>query len=1096
MLCRACGHKNAPEAGSCDRCGAELKRRCLSCGSENPAAFRFCGNCGVRLQGAASPARTREDAAETRQLTVLFCDLVGSTILSRQLDSEDYREVLRVYQEACAAVVHRYEGRVASLVGDGLMIYFGYPVAHEDDPERAALAGLGIVEAVKTLAPSLRGSERLRLGVRIGIHTGLAVVGEMGHGDIWDPMASVGETPNIAARIQEQADKYSVLVSAATEGLLRGAVTTQPLGRYSLRGVAEPMELYAVVGERRPERYARAGTPTPFVGREDDLAWLRARWALAIAGTGQTALLAGEAGIGKSRLVNVFRESVAEPHHFWECRCSPYDQQSTFRPIIACLEQALGLRRDDSPEANLVKLKRALASCGPVDELLPPLATLLTLPGLERPMPHGMSARRQHSAVTNAVLSLIQGFARQKPLLFVVEDLHWSDTSTLELLARCVEASAAGPLLAIFTHRPEIAAPGAHHSHVARRTLQKLPAEPARAMVAGVSAGKPLPAAVVAEVVARADGVPLFLEELTRMMVHSDAPAVRGGDTAHAPPRPVFVVPSTLRDLLTARLDRLSDAKALAQLAAVIGREFSYRVLRATSTLSEPLFREQLDRLLDAELLQEESPASGVTYRFNHHLVQEVAYASLLRRKREEYHLRIAEVLEQQFADTVQDRPEIIAHHYTAGGSPERAIDYWRQAGELALKRSAGLEAVLHLRRGLELLAALPESPKRAEKEVLLQLPLGAALTAIKGYAAPEVAQAYSRAHALSRALGEGPQLFPILRGLQSFHMVRGPLGTAHKLGSQLLQLAEGLGDGLHLAQAHRRLGWCLLCLGNMRAGRIHLERAVDLYDRSRSPEHLAIYGGDPCVQGLVNLAWLDCFTGFADRGLQRATSAIKLAREQGHPLNLVYALCVSVPVHQGRGEPEAALALAEETGRVAAHHGFAYWEAWAGILRGWAMVRLGEIKAGLDQVRRELDRYSATGAELFRPYSLALLAEAYRDAGLPEQALKALDEAHDHAGRIEVHFYDAELHGLQGETLEMLPRPDLDECERCFHRAVAVAREHGALSLELRAVVRLARLLQRRGRREEANRRLAEVYGRFTEGWSSADLREAAAML
>lgn len=1071
--------------------------RCRACGQDNPANFRFCGSCGAPMQmRARGQSEHAEEGAEKRQLTVLFCDLVGSTVLSRQLDSEDYREVLRLYQDACSGVVHRYGGRVASCIGDGLMIYFGYPVADENDAERAALAGLGIVETVKALVPSLRTGERPRLAVRVGIHTGLAVVGEMGHGDTWDPMASVGETPNIAARIQEQAEAHRVLISAATQRLLRGGVTTRSLGECSLRGLAEPMELYQVVEERTPERYTVRGTSAPFVDRVDELGWLRERFALSSSSTGQVALIAGEAGIGKSRLVNVFREGMAQPHHFWEFRCSPYDQQSAFRPMIACLERMLGLRRDDLPETNLVKLKRAISACGPIEELLPPLATLLTLPGLEHPMPHGMSRERQQSAVMEVVLSLMRGFARQMPLLLVVEDLHWSDTSTLEFLARYVESAAAERFFAILTHRPEFTPPWQEHPHVGCLMLHKLQVEPATAMVTAVSGSRRLPDEVVARVVTRADGVPLFIEELTRMMLHSDAADVRGDGTVLTSPRPAFVIPSTLRDLLTARLDRLEDAKPLAQLAAVIGREFSYRVLEAISPLREPLLKDHLRRLLEAEVLEQHAPAAEVSYRFRHHLVQEVAYASLLRRKCEEYHQRIAEVLERRFPDTVQDRPEIIAHHYTAGGLPERAICYWRQAGELAMKRSAGHEAVMHLRRGLELVAALPEGSQRSEDEVLLQLPLGAALTAVKGYAAPEVAATYSRAYELCQVLAEGPPLFQIVRGLQSFHMVRGPLRTAHRLGAQLLQLARAHGDPLSLVQAHRRLGWCLFCLGKMQEARIHLERAVDLYDHARSPEHLLAYGSDPWVQGVANLAWLDWCTGFAERALQRAAAAVQRARELGHPLSLVYALCVSVPVHQGRGEPQAALALTEETCSIAARYGFAYWEAWAGILRGWAQVRVGKVPAGLAALRKGMEMYGATGAELFVPYSLALLAEAYRDAGLIDDALKALGKAHDHAGRIDVHFYDAELHALEGEILQMRPAARVEDSERCLNRAVAIAREQGALSLELRAVLRLARLLERGGQHEEARRRLAEVSGRLSEDWRSAEFREAAALL
>jgi class 3 adenylate cyclase/predicted ATPase len=1025
---------------------------------------------------------------------VVFCDLVGSTALSRRLDPEDYAEVLRAYQECCAELVHRHGGRVARVIGDGLLIYFGYPAAHEDDPQRAVLAGAELVDAVRRLRPEIRATqEEIRLAVRIGIHTGRAVVGEMGRGDTWDPMASVGDTPNVAARVQAEADPNTVMISEATRRLLRDRVATQPAGMRWLKGLPEPIALHRIAADLAPERGSASPPPAaPLVGREGELGLLLERWARSRAGHGGIVLLVGEAGIGKSRLVQGLKEQASPgPHYCWESRCSSHSRHSAFFPFIEMVERALDLRRGDPPSENLNKLERALAPFGVAERLAPLLATFLALPPAERHATEPMGRERQRRASMEAVVSLALAVAARQPLLLIVEDLHWADPSTLALLTMLIERTPSAALLAVFTLRPDFDPPWPAGGSIERLTLKGLPPEPVARMATSIAMGRQLPEAVIEQIVARTDGVPLFVEELTRMLIDSGALTERADRYELSEPAVVPAIPSTLRDLLSARLDRLSAAKPVAQLGAVIGREFTYRLLLAVSAFDDIELQEALDRLVRSGLVYQSGSPPEAVYRFKHHLVQEAAYDSLLRRRRRDYHHRIASVLDERFADVVATRPELLAHHYTAAEVYDTAVGYWQRAGEQALERSAAVEAAAHMRQGLALIARLPQATTRTEAEVMLLIGLGAALTATRGYGAEEVARTYARARDLCEELGETGQLFPALRGLQSFYMVHGPLDVAQKLGEQLLRDASRGQDPVRIVEAARRFGWCLFCAGHIAEGRRHLEEAIGRYDRARSREHTVVYGSDPAVVARANLGWLEWFAGRPERAVELSARAVLLARELKHPLSLAYALCMSAAVHQCRGEAATARALARETVVLADENAFAYWKAWGLVLEGWALAAAGESDPGLARLREGLDAYRATGAELFRAHALSLEAEIYAQTGRLADALGRLDEALASIETNSVLFLKADVLRRKGAVLRAL-----GDCsaEECFGDALALAHEQGALSLELKAAVCLAERDDGQGR--AGVRELAAAYGRFLEGFDTADLREARALL
>ena len=724
------------------------------------------------LPGESPSPEHRPPEAERRQLTVLFCDLVDSTVLAGQLDPEDLREVVRAYQEACAKVIARFEGHIAQYLGDGLLVYFGYPLAHEDDAQRAVRAGLGMIDALGQLTTRLEQARGVHLAARLGIHTGLVVVGEMGGGTRQEQLA-LGETPNLAARLQGLAAPNTLVISAATFQLLGGFFACQPLGTPPLKGLAQPLAVYRVLYESMARsRLEAAGSTgwTPLVGREQEIGVLRERWTQVKDGLGQVVLLSGEAGIGKSRLVQVLTDQVAAEPLAWltPCQCSPYHQHTALYPLIDLLERVvLRFEREESPQQKVGKLEGFLVQYGlPLAEAVPLFADLLSLPLPAAYAPLTMSPEQQKQQTLQALLTILRRIAAQQPVLFVMEDLHWVDPSTLELLSLLVDQGPTARILALFTFRPDFSPPWTGRAHLTQLTVHRLPRRQVVEVIRQVAHSKGLPPEVIEQIVAKTDGVPLFVEELTKMVLESGLLQEREDRYALTGPLPLLAIPATLHDALMARLDRLAAVKALAQLGATLGREFPYALLQAVSPWDEATLRRGLHQLVEAEFLYQQGLPPQATYRFKHALIQDAAYQSLLRSTRQQYHQRIAQALEAQFPETVAIQPELVAHHYTEAGCYAQAVGYWQQAGQRALQRSANVEAIAHLRQGIALLTTLPDTPARVQAELTIQTTLGPALMATKGYAAPEVAAAYHRARELCQQAEETPELFPVLWGL------------------------------------------------------------------------------------------------------------------------------------------------------------------------------------------------------------------------------------------------------------------------------------------------------------------------------------------
>lgn len=1151
MRCASCGSDNPAGAKFCIECAAPLPRRCTSCGTENPPQAKFCAECATplsapvtnSLQGGANPQPTKQTIkstkrgeakspqprslrrsgevkrgapeAERRQLTVMFCDLVGSTALSAQLDPEELHEVVRAYQETCATVIRRYDGHIAQHLGDGLLVYFGYPVAHEDDAARAVRSGLGILEAL----PALKARSPRPIQVRIGIHTGPVVVGEIGSGEKREQLA-LGETPNLAARIQGQAAPDEMVISAVTYRLVEGLFECEERGRPELRGAATLLSLYRVVKEgeaqSRFQAVARKGL-TPLVGRDHEHGLLQERWERVKDGAGQVVLLCGEPGIGKSRLVEVLKEAVErEGAPCLELRCSPYAQNSALQPVIEHLQRRLEFRLDDLPETNFEKLQQALGYARFCQaETLPLLAALLSLPLPPEVPPLTLSPQRQKEKTYDAVVAWLCEEARDQAVAYAWEDLQWADPSTLELLAGFLEQVPTTRLLVVLTFRPEFTPPWGARSYLSQLTLSRLGRGQVATMVEKVTGGKALPAEVVQQIVSKTDGVPLFVEELTKMVMESDLVREVEGHYELSQPLPPLAIPATLQDSLMARLDRLASVREIAQLGATIGREFNYDLLQAVSPLAENTLQQGLRQLVEVELIFQSGVPPHARYLFKHALVQDTAYQSLLKSRRQQLHQQVAQVLVEQFPELVEAQPELVAHHYTEAGFSQHAIPYWHRAGQRAIERSANVEAVRHLSKGLTLLKTLPDTAECAQQELTLQLTLGALLLAVQGYGAPGVEQAYSRALELCRHLGEPTQRFAALGGLWQFFISRADYHKAYELAEESLTVAQHVQDPALRLGAYDMLGQTYYVLGEFVRARYHLEQGLALSDLQSLRSSAFLVGGEEPGLACRGFAAFTLFhLGFPDRALQQIHEAFRLAQQLHSPFNSAWIFAIAAQLHQFRQEARIVQERAEALMALSTEHGFAEWLAMGTLLRGWARAAQGQTEAGLGEMCQGWEAYQATGTQLVQPYFLALLAEAYRAVRQPEEGLRMLTEALAAVDKTGERYYEAELYRLKGEltlqqssgqrlasrvasTQHPAPRtPAAAEAEACFLKAIEIARKQSAKSLELRAVMSLSRLWQSQGKKDEAHAMLSEIYGWFTEGFDTKDLQEAKTLL
>ena len=1085
------------------RCGASLAAPCPSCGGNLPADARFCPGCGTAREaapnGGASRARA-EGEAERRQLTVAFLDLVDSTELSQLLDAEDYRELVRAYQHTCAEVVERYEGWIAQYLGDGILVYFGYPQAHEDDSSRALDASLEIQADMPALSaalarrfPSLRGRD---VQIRVGVHTGPVVVGDMGQGGQRSELA-LGDTVNLTFRLLGVARPGDVVTSAATGRLVQGLFLLDDLGPQHLRGIGRAVQAFRVRGpsgvRSRLDHSATTGL-TPLVGREQEVALMLDRWEKAKEGAGQAVVLGAEAGMGKSRLVQVLCQRLTdEPHAGLEGRCSPYHQTSAFHPVVGFLEHALRFEAEEPTESRIAKLEEAFDLPGLArDEAVPLMADLLSLPLPERfpPPPSSPDARRQRTL--DFLVTWLIGLAEARPVVLVVEDLHWIDPSTLEFLGLLLEQASDARILVVLTHRPGFESPWRRRTNVDHLTLNRLTREQSAALAVGVARGKALPEQLVADVVDKTDGVALYLEEFTKAALESDRVEERGGAYVLTGALHDLDIPSTLQDSLTARLDRLGPGKSVAQLAAVLGREFGFELLEAVHPGDARELEKSLDLLASAGLVYRRGVPPRARYTFKHALIRDAAYRSLLKSIRQQHHERVVRVLEERFAEIAESRPEFVAQHCEAARLVGPAIDYWERAAQRAGERSAHAEAVVHAARGIDLLQSEEHGPESRTRELGLQLIRGGSAIASKGHSDPEVERSYARARELCGRIEDAPRISQALVGLSAFYVTLADLARAHELALQLLDVAEGCQEPPVQVAAHLTVGIPLLFRGEPAAAVEHLERSIALYDPSLDNASAYVSGQDPGVVARAFGAWAHWVAGSPDRALARAEEGIALAREIGEPFNLAFALGFASVLHCLRRENERVQERALELIALCSEQGFPLWLGYGHVTLGWALAASGDER-GLGQLERGLGQLATNGVEVARPQVACLFAEALAAAGRPKEALVALENAGPESRQNR--FWDAEVLRLEGDVRlgdGGAERPAFE----LLSRARELARDQGAASFELRAARGLARLLAGQGRGAEGRALLAGIHAGFDEGHATGDLREVEALL
>jgi class 3 adenylate cyclase/predicted ATPase len=1062
---------------------------CPHCSYRNPRDAAECGGCHRPLQAAQAPT------AERRQLTVFFADIAGSTSLAESLDPEDLRELYARYQAACADVVQHFEGHLAQYLGDGVLAYFGYPVAHEDDAARAVRSGLEILRRI----PLLSGSGK-RLQVRIGIHTGLVVVGDVGEGLRREQLA-LGEAPNIAARLQSEALPETIVISDATRNLLAGQFALEDLGSRTLKGLSRPMQIFHVIGKSTTVSRFQAMTSahglTSFVGRERETEAIRNAWAQAVAGKGGTLLLRGPAGMGKSRLLEAAAQGAAKGlHEVFAAQCSPYQINSPLFPIIEMIEHRVGIEEGMSPAARLDLLEQFAAGRGVgLEQATIALAGLLSVPTLGRYPEIDMPPAKRLQWLIGIVADLLLHSVGGSPVLLLIEDLHWADPSTLDLLGEIVQRQVSVPVLMVCTTRPEFSASWIASPQCQEIQITPLPPGDTRALVAHVVGRKPLPQPLLEELVSRTGGIPLFVEAVTRTII--DAGILRELDDRYelTGPLPPGLIPATVQDSLMGRIDRLGADRVVAQLAATIGRESSFALLQAVLGKSAESLAAALIRLVELEIVLESGAPPGSTYTFRHALIQDAAYGSLLRATRQEFHGKIAEALTSRFPDMAETRPELLARHYEGAGRISEAIAGWMRAGYQAQQRSALRECAAYLQKAISLLETLPpDDPARLKSEMEAQLALAVALMSTIGWGSREAEAACIRARDLCEKLGNGPGLIGALWGLWTVYFLRGTLVPCLGAAEQVLKLALAAGDpGLEIA-ARQAIGYSNYFLGNFVEAREHAEKGLALYDPERERSLVASFQlplSSACGNFKMMSLW---FMGYPEQAEQARKEAWAMIVALDNPACTVYAQACAMMIDFARRDYAAAREYAESLHAMATEGGFLLWAAQGRIYRGWTQAMTENPEAGIAEMRAGLESYRFTGSDLMTPQFCIMMAEAQVRAGRPGEALASVSRGLHYVEDSQEHVHEPELHRLRGEIL--ISQGASSAGETSLMRAIEIAQSQQAKMLELRAALVLARLYRDRGRTAEAAALLQPLHDWFQEGRNLPELAEARSIL
>jgi predicted ATPase/class 3 adenylate cyclase len=1117
MRCSKCGAENPDRARFCVECAAPFPRSCPSCNAENPPTAKFCLECAKPLSAAAQPSKSvtsdpggirvkesdsppGEVEGERKTVTALFADIKGSMDLMENLDPEEARAIVDPALNLMMDAVHHYSGYVAQSTGDGIFALFGAPIAHEDHPQRALYAALKMQEEMRRYSAKMRAAGNLPLEARVGVNTGEVVVRSIATGEDHAEYTPIGHSTSLAARMQALAPTGSIATTDATRKFCEGYFTFKSLGPTVVRGVSEPVTVHEVTGlgplRTRLQRSAGRGL-AKFVGRDREIEALRQGAEQAKRGHGQIVGAVAEPGVGKSRLFYEFKVKNQSGWVVLETFSVSHGKASAYLPLLDLLHGYFHISGEDDARTRREKVAGKITVLDrSLEDVLPHLFALLGIvegEDLFAQMDANIRKRRTLESIKRVLLRE----SLNQPLMVIFEDLHWIDEQTQEFLNLLADSIGTAKILLLTNYRPEYSHQWGSKTYYIQLRLDPLGKESADEMLSALLGDGAELAQLKRLIIEKTEGNPFFMEETVQVLL-DDGALVRNGGTHLTKPLGALKIPPTVQAILGARIDRLpSDAKDLLQMLSVIGREFPLSLIRVVVSKADDELSRLLNDLQLGEFVYEQPAAGGAEYVFKHALTQEVAYNSVLIERRKLLHERAGIGLESMFAGQLDDHLGELAHHYSHSNNVSKAVEFLGRAGQQALQRSAYADALRNLSAALDLLPKLPDTPERARRELLLQLALGPTLMAVKGWAAPQVEQAYTRMRQLCELLDDTAELFPSVFGLWVVHLIRGELPKAYEIAEQLLRLGESTHDPALQSEARHALGSTSYWMGKFPSTRENVENVINLYDHERNRPLIFRYGWvDVEVRSLCYASLSLWQLGYPDQAFRRANEALALAQRLSHPFSLTFAQNIAGTLDVFRREVRAVHETAESMLTISVEHGLTNSLAFATVLRGWALAEQGRYQEGIAQIQEGLEASRAIGAKLLRPYHLYLLAQAYKNTGCPDDALAALREALAIADEHEIRAFDPEIHRLKGELLLKQNGANAIEAQNCFERAIEIARKQGGKSWELRAATSLARLLATQGHRDEARAMLAAIYGWFTEGFDTADLKDAKALL